>query len=93
MGLSPGKFQGDSCRGTLRETEAFPVGTLLLPGDYQLRNSRDGGPGPVSGIIIDRYEDKWSSYRDSYQYRILLSNGNVVRQPAQWILDLFEVVI
>ena len=52
--------------------DLLPIGTLLLPNDYQVRNGK-----PVSGVILERKDDLWGA-----NYRVHLSNG-----ITRWIGD------
>lgn len=62
--------------------DLLPVGTLLLPNDYQVRNGK-----PVSGVILEIKDDLWGA-----NYRVHLSNGNTKWIGDDVIRDLFYPV-
>jgi len=62
----------------------LPIGTLLLPNDYQIRNGN-----PVSGLILQvLIDERWKTIN----YIVHLSNGITRRIGDDVIEDLFEVV-
>lgn len=62
--------------------DTLPIGTLLLPNDYQVRNGK-----PVSGVILESKDDLWGA-----NYRVHLSNGNTKWIGDDVIRDLFDPV-
>jgi len=60
----------------------LPLGTLLLPNDYQVRNGK-----PVSGLILEIKDDLFG-----VNYRVHLSNGITRWIGDDVIRDLFEPV-
>ena len=62
--------------------DLLPIGTLLLPNDYQVRNGK-----PVSGVILESKDDLWGA-----NYRVHLSNGNTKWIDGDVIRDLFDPV-
>ena len=58
----------------------LPVGTLLVPNEYQQRNL----PAHY-GIIVSHVKVPWGM-----EHQIFLNNGNTVRQNSTWIYDLFD---
>ena len=65
----------------MKPGETLPIGTLLLPNDYQIRRG-----DPVSGIILGP-----SKIRPD-EYEVYLSNGIARRLGDDVIQDLFVIV-
>ena len=64
--------------------DPLPIGTLLLPNQYQVQRGN-----PVSGLILQVLIDKkWNTVN----YIVHLSNGITHRIGDDVIEDLFEVV-
>ena len=66
----------------MNKIEPLPVGTLLLPGDYQIRNGN-----PISGLVLEVKDDIFGM-----NYRVHLSNGNTKWIGDDVIRDLFVPV-
>ena len=65
--------------------DPLPVGTLLLPNDYQFRNGN-----PVSGLILQvLIDERWKTIN----YLVHLSNGITRRIGDDVIKDLFVLII
>ena len=58
------------------------VGTILMPGEYMRANKSF-----ISGVILEVKDDLWGM-----NYRIALTNGNVVWKDERAIRDLWDVV-
>lgn len=58
------------------------VGTILMPGEYMR-----GRKSFISGMILEVVDDLWGM-----NYRIALTNGNVVWKDESTIRDLWVVV-
>ena len=58
------------------------VGTILMPGEYMR-----GKKYFLSGVILEVKDDLWGN-----NYRIALTNGNVVWKDERTIRDLWDVV-
>lgn len=64
--------------------DPLPIGTLLLPNEYQVRNGN-----PVSGLILEvLIDERWNTVN----YRVHLSNGITRRIGDDVVRDLFQVV-
>jgi len=63
--------------------DPLPIGTLLLPNQYQVNNGN-----PLSGLILESKDDLWGT-----NYRVHLSNGISRWIGSDVIRDLFEVVL
>lgn len=58
------------------------VGTILMPGEYLRANKSF-----ISGMLLEVVDDLWG-----HNYRIALTNGNVVWKDEGTVRDLWDVV-
>lgn len=66
----------------------IPVGTLLVPNEYQKRRlTVYSAFGAWVGIVVAHVKVPWGT-----EHLIFLNNGKTVRQNSSWIYDLFDPV-
>jgi hypothetical protein len=69
--------------GERRKVPDYPIGTLLIPSEYMVRNGNS-----TVGLILEVRDDLWG-----WRYRVLLTPSNATKWLEEdTIRNLFDVV-
>jgi|688.fasta_scaffold278683_3 hypothetical protein len=91
--VSKCKTFGFTLQGALDNEEypkfSFTISITRIPGEFFLRNRRDNCSWYVSKIIVNKIENKWSSWRDSDSYQF----DSKTDDSQEKLKELFQILM